>query len=216
MTGFDNDVVISQIKELKQQPPQQQVIASSKTQRQLRSAPKQVPPVTANGDPWQEYGKDPWQFPSRPAAVANNEGKTRLQELQDQLSKDVTHRVVQGLESQAQNAIKAAAATSQENAGQHEHRLQALEIGMQELQNHHVQFNQWFHQAGERLKTTESTLSAVQQTLNTHQNEIHALGSTFQSTMKTVKDDLSSEMNESFNKQLSRLEALLEKKQRQN
>ena len=33
--------------------------------------------------------------------------------------------------------------------------------------------------------------------------------------MKTVKDDLSSEMNDSFNKQLSRLEALLEKKQRQ-
>ena len=39
----------------------------------------------------------------------------------------------------------------------------------------------------------------MQQTLNTHQHEIHALGSTFQSTMKTVKDDLSHEMSESFN-----------------
>jgi tRNA A-37 threonylcarbamoyl transferase component Bud32 len=57
-------------------------------------------------------------------------------------------------------------------------------------------------------------MGAMQQTLNSHQHELHALGSTFQSTMKTVKEDLSTEMNESFNKQLSRLEALLEKKQR--
>ena len=58
-------------------------------------------------------------------------------------------------------------------------------------------------------------MTAMQQTLNGHQHEIHTLGSTFQHTMKNVKDDLSAEMNESFNKQLSRLEALLEKKQRQ-
>ena len=58
-------------------------------------------------------------------------------------------------------------------------------------------------------------MGAMQQTLNTHQHEIHALGSTFQATMKKVKNDLSSEMTDSFNKQLSRLEALLEKKQRQ-
>ena len=58
-------------------------------------------------------------------------------------------------------------------------------------------------------------MGAMQQTLNTHQHEIHALGSTFQATMKNVKNDLSSEMTDSFNKQLSRLEALLEKKQRQ-
>jgi hypothetical protein len=66
------------------------------------------------------------------------------------------------------------------------------------------------------MQATENAVTAVQHTLNTHQNEIHALGSTFQSTMKTIKTDLSNEMNDSFNKQLSRLEALLEKKQRSN
>ena len=58
-------------------------------------------------------------------------------------------------------------------------------------------------------------MGAMQQTVNTHQHEIHALGSTFQATMKNVKDDLSSEMTGSFTKQLSRLEVLFEKKQRQ-
>jgi hypothetical protein len=72
-----------------------------------------------------------------------------------------------------------------------------------------------FQQAGDRLQNTEATMGAMQQTVNTHQHEIHALGSTFQATMKNVKDDLSSEMTGSFTKQLSRLEVLFEKKQRQ-
>eukprot|EP00435_Cladocopium_sp_Y103_P017856 s2451_g4.t1 len=86
---------------------------------------------------------------------------------------------------------------------------------MQELKGQNAQFSTWFLQAGERLQNTETIVGAMQQTLNTHQHEIHTLGSTFQATMKNVKDDLSSEMNDSFNKQLSGLEALLEKKQRQ-
>ena len=81
---------------------------------------------------------------------------------------------------------------------------------MQELQNQTSQFGAWFTQAGERMKATESNIGATQQTLNAHQHEIHALGSTFQTTMKNVKDDLSSEMTQSFNNQMSRLEALLE------
>ena len=64
------------------------------------------------------------------------------------------------------------------------------------------------------MQATENALGAVQHTLNAHQSEIHTLGTTFQSTMKTIKNDLSTEMSDNFNKQLSRLEALLEKKQR--
>ena len=206
MTGFDNDVVITQIRELKQHAPQQQLIASTKTQRQLRSNPKPTTTSKSNTDPWWETGKDPWNPLNKPLPVQPNEGRTRLHELQDKLSKDIT--------DQAQAAVKAAAASSHATAGQQESRIQALEVGLQELKGHNVQFKQWFQQAGERLQQTENTMGAMQQTLNSHQHELHALGSTFQSTMKTVKEDLSTEMNESFNKQLSRLEALLEKKQR--
>ena len=170
----------------------------------------------STGDPWFEPGKDPWTKPgSRPAPANAGDGKHRLSELQDQLSKDIQTHVTKGLATQVQAAVQAAASSAMAQTEQQETRLQALEVGMQELKGQTAQFTSWFQQAGERLKTTESTMTVMQQTLNHHQNEIHTLGSTFQSTMKNVKDDLSSEMNESFNKQLSRLEALLEKKQRQ-
>ena len=85
---------------------------------------------------------------------------------------------------------------------------------MNELKGQNAQFSNWFQQAGERMQATENALGAVQHTLNAHPSEIHTLGTTFQSTMKTIKNDLSTEMSDNFNKQLSRLEALLEKKQR--
>jgi flagellar biosynthesis chaperone FliJ len=96
----------------------------------------------------------------------------------------------------------------------HEDRIQALEVGLKEVKGQNAQFHTWFQQAGERMQSTENAVSAVRHTLNSHQHELHALGSTFQSTMKNIKNDLSNGMTDSFNQQLSRLEALLEKKQR--
>jgi hypothetical protein len=214
MTGFQNDIVITQVKELKQQPPKQQLVASNKTQRHLRAAPPTSTSSRSAQDPWLESSKDPWQNGGKITVAPQGEGKQRLVELHDKLSKDITSKITQDLETHAQAAFQAAAASSGASNDQHEHRLKALEVGMQELQSQNSQFGAWFTQAGDRLKATEANIGAMQQTLNTHQHEIHALGSTFQATMKNVKDDLSSEMNQSFNNQMSRLEALLEKKQR--
>lgn len=85
---------------------------------------------------------------------------------------------------------------------------------MQELKGQNTQFAAWFQQTGERLQQNDNTMNAMQQTLNSHQNELQTLGSTFQSTMRHVKDDLTKEMGSKFDSQLARLEALLEKKQR--
>eukprot|EP00435_Cladocopium_sp_Y103_P042190 s1404_g11.t1 len=216
MTGFQNDIVITQIKELKQPEPTQRILASNKTQRQIRATP--APALSSNGmDPWLDSKVDPWNhYHFKTAAPLASEGKSKMNALQEQLRSDLRKDMAHNLQTQAKEAVQAAAASSSDHHDQHEHRLQALEVSMNELKGQNAQFNTWFQQAGERLKSTEATMGAMQQTLNTHQHEIHTLGSTFQSTMKTVKDDLSSEMSDSFNKQLSRLEALLEKKQRQN
>ena len=215
MKGFDNDIVITAVKEIKANTPQTTLIASTRTQKHLRTAPDTASSTKSANDPWLDIAKDPWaNFKPKPSASTNGDGKHRLEELRTQLCKDVQSQVSKGLETQAQAAMQAAATSSSGLAQSHEGRLQALEFGMQELQSHHAQFSTWFQQAGERMQATESAVGAVQQTLNTHQHEIHTLGSTFQSTMKTIKSDLSSEMSDNFNKQLSRLEALLEKKQR--
>lgn len=191
-------------------------IASTKTQRQIRAAPAQPVTPPAMTDPWLERKEDPWaRYGTKSTPSSSADGKSKLTAIQEQLRSDISNDMAQSMQTQAKEAVQAAAASLQSGAGQQETRIKALKVGLNELKGQNAQFSTWFQQAGERLQATESTMGAMQQTLNTHQNELHVLGSTFQSTMKTVKDDLSSEMNDSFNKQLSRLEALLEKKQRQ-
>jgi predicted nucleic acid-binding Zn-ribbon protein len=156
---------------------------------------------------------DPWAK-AKPSTTSAGDSRPRLDEIKDQLCQDIKSKVSKDIESTAQEVIKAAASSSSQAAQTDEKRLQALEVGMQELKGQNAQMSTWFQQAGERMQANENALGAVQHTLNAHQHEIHTLGTTFQSTMKTIKNDLSTEMTDSFNKQLSRLEALLEKKQR--
>ena len=214
MKGFQVDIVISPIKELKQQVQEPHVIASSKTQRHLRTAPATTISKSAT-DPWLEPAKDPWaNFPNKGATASSVDTRPRLEALRAELCNDIKNKVTKDMEHQAQALIQAAATSSSQASSSQEDRLQALEVGLHELQGQNAKFTTWFQQAGDRMQATENAVTAVQHTLNAHQHELHTLGTTFQSTMKTIKNDLSEEMNESFNKQLTRLEALLEKKQR--
>ena len=180
----------------------------------LRAAPVPTAPAKANTDPWLDSTKDPWSaYQGKAATPQGGEVRPRLTEICDQLCLDVKAKVSKDLESSAQAAVQAAVSSSAEAPPQEE-RLQALEVGVHELKQQNVQFTSWFQQAGDRMQATEHAVTSMQHTLNGHQQEIHTLGHTFQNTMKTIKQDLSSEMSDNFNKQLSRLEALLEKKQR--
>ena len=106
MTGFQNDVVITQIKELKPPEPQQQLIASSKTHRHLRTTPSVKPTSKGNSDPWYDTGKDPWApYGTKPVTTSNHDGKQRLVELQAKLKQDLS------TEMAVQAAAAAAAAT---------------------------------------------------------------------------------------------------------
>eukprot|EP00438_Fugacium_kawagutii_P011105 Skav203176 [mRNA] locus=scaffold39:103479:107678:- [translate_table: standard] len=212
MTGFKNDIIITQVKELKPPEPKPTLIASRKTQRHLRQAPKVRPTSSTSGDPWQDDGKDPWAGFVRTTPPAAGEGKSRLNEIQAQLRSEVATEVTARLGNQATEAIQAAAANTANAAGHQDQRLQALEVGLTELREQNGQLATWCKQTTERISQNENTMSAVQHTLDTHQHELHALGQNFQSTMSSVKRDLSSELNSNFEKQMSRMEALLEKR----
>eukprot|EP00438_Fugacium_kawagutii_P025315 Skav217868 [mRNA] locus=scaffold2487:71341:75261:+ [translate_table: standard] len=207
MTGFQNDVVITQIRDLKHVEAPRQLIASTKTQKHLRAAqPK------SSTDPWLESSKDPWARPSSSSATSGTtpaDGKTKLSTLQAQLKTDLTKELAE----QAQAAIQEAAASTPA-ATQDDRRITALEIGMKELQGQQTQMSQWCQQANERFQQQEHTMGVMQQTLNGHQQELQSLGHSFQSTMKSVKDDLANSFSDAFNKQFTKLEALVEKKHR--
>ena len=79
------------------------------------------------------------------------DGKTRLDALQSKLRENLGSKLAVDLEQHAQAAIKAATASSSSGNGQHEHRLKALEVGLQELQGQNAQFTTWFPTGGRQI-----------------------------------------------------------------
>ena len=208
MPGFNLEVVISSIKELKKPEQTPRLIASSKTQRHLTSGAAASSSGSNDTDPWLNQ-QDPWSNWKTPASTGKEApGKTRLDSIREELTADVKQAIRKELETQMETD-----ANQGNNLDQAaEARLQALEVGMQELKTQNGQFAQWFNATGERLQATETAITEVHNTLNLHQQEITSLGSSVQSTMHNMKDDLTKEMAASFNQQMQRMEALLKKR----
>ena len=216
MQGFDLDIVITIVKDLKQSTQEPKIIASSKTQKHLRDKPAPASSSASNEDPWHNWkpgsSPDPWGGRSKlPATASAANQKSRLTEIREELCKEVKQTVSQQLAEHAANMEVTEETTLNE---QTEGRFQALEVGLQEIQAQNSQFMSWFSEAGTKMANNEKAIGEIQHTLNSHQQEISSLGSTFQHSMKNMKDDLSREMNASFTTQMSKLEALLDKRQR--
>lgn len=149
MTGIQNDIVITQVKEIKNTQPQKQLVASSKTHKHLRAQPASTMASKSSQDPWTDAAKDPWANYGRSTLPSlQGDGKTRPDALQSKLREDLGSKLAVDLEQHAQAAVKAATASSSSANGQHEHRLKALEVGLQELQGQNAQFTTWFPTGG--------------------------------------------------------------------
>eukprot|EP00435_Cladocopium_sp_Y103_P022904 s2451_g5.t1 len=98
MTGFQNYAVVTQIKEIKHTAPEPQLIASHKTHGHLRAAPA----ISTNSKPVAS---------SKPPLAPPGDGNHQLNELQDQLSKNIHDKVAKDLENQAKAAVQAAASS---------------------------------------------------------------------------------------------------------
>ena len=212
MQGFETDVVISPIKDLSLPKLQPQIVASSKTQKHLVQASTGASSSsTPSTDPWLKPGADPWVNYPKPQP-APNAGRTRLAEIQDQLCQDVTTKIRKELEQHASMEVDGTAldtANAQTAA-----RFQALEVGLTEVKQQNAQFLAWFGEAGERMKKSESTMGDMQQTMNKQQQDLHTLNQNVTKSMKSMKTEISQEISNSFQDQMTRLEALLEKRQK--
>ena len=71
-------------------------------------------------------------------------------------------------------------------------------------------------QLASSVNNAEKAIGEVHSTLNTHQQEIHSMGNNFQTAVRSMKEELSGEMMQSFNQQYGKLEALLEKRHKTN
>eukprot|EP00438_Fugacium_kawagutii_P008055 Skav223964 [mRNA] locus=scaffold3540:259469:263778:+ [translate_table: standard] len=207
--AFDLDVVITQVKDLTPQKVIPRIIASQKTQRHLSMTSSTSAAASSNTDPWQTPQApgqgDPW---ARFQPQQGN-GKTRLEELRDQLCTEVKDKVRQQLETHAAN-MEVDSGDGANSA--HEARFQALEVGMNELKQQNSKFLSWFHEAGDRMKQTEQAVTEVQTTLQHHHDELQQFGGILASSVNSVKADLTREMKNAFDEQRGYMEALLEKR----
>eukprot|EP00435_Cladocopium_sp_Y103_P056110 s2860_g18.t2 len=225
MTAFGSDVIISAVKDLQVPEQKPQIYASAKTQKLLREQPGPSNPskATTNSDPWLEH--DPWGsfHPTQPGPSVSRSHKA---ELQEQVRTDIKSAIQEELtkHSEAMNVDLTGGYSTDS-----ELRFTALETGLTELKHQNGQFLQWFQQSGERMQqadatmqdlqatvqghastlqqmsasvsNTEKALGEVHSTLNLHQQEIHAVGTNFSTAMRSMKEELSGEMMESFNQQ---------------
>ncbi|CAL1152650.1 unnamed protein product [Cladocopium goreaui] len=233
LTAFGADVIIKEIKNLQIPETKPTIYAPAKTQKHLRETPAPSSARSSgNSDPWLE--KDPWGGYAK-TTTTPSAGRHYKAEFQDQIRETVGT----ALKEQHHKDILMTAPAN-DYSTETEQRFVAIESGLHELKAQNGQFLQWFQQTGERLQQNESmmqdvqdnvqqhasalqlmsasltnyehTIGEVQQTLNLHQQEIHAMGTNFSATMRTMKDDLSGELMQSFDQQFNKLEALLEKR----
>jgi len=236
MTAFGADVVISAVKELQRPEQKPQIYATAKTQKLLRETPSSSSNnsrTNTSTDPWLD--KDPWGGYQPSGQPPLKTGQTRRAELQEQIRHDVQHAVARLAHKDDMTDDSGPSYTTE-----NEMRFVALESGLNELQQQNGQFMQWFQQTGDRLQQNENVMREVQDnvtthggalqqlaatvtnaekaigevhnTLNSHQQEIHSMGTNFQTAVRSMKEELSGEMMQSFNQQYGKLEALLEKR----
>ena len=95
-------------------------------------------------------------------------------------------------------------------------RLGQTENVMQEMRTN-VQIHAGIlHTVSTAVTNAEQAIGEVHQTLNVHQQELASIGTNFQNAMRSMKDEITGDMTQSFNQQFSKLEALLEKRHKTN
>ena len=245
MTAFGGDIIITAIKDLQVQETKPTIYATPKTHKHLRDKPTKASSSTettasTNVDPW--IAADPWGgYEKKIPTTSNTAGKTYRAELQEQIRQDINIAFQDQLKARADDMTDDSGPCYTTET---EQSFVALESGISELKQQNGQFMQWFQQTGERMQqheslmqevqttvqshagalqqltstvsSTEAAIGEVHQTLNVHQQEIHSMGNNFKTAVKSMKDELSDEMMNSFNQQYGKLEALLEKRHKAN
>ena len=197
-------------------------LASSRTQKHLRTEASSSTSAPSAGDPWLDATADPWnswkptsvdRAASRPAP-----GKSHLAELTNQLRDELQSTMRKELEDY--KSTQDANMTEQDDAATGQ-RLTKLESTIGEIQAQQTQFTQWFTQVGQASTATETAIQTINYTLSTHQQEMQglhheiknvsdSLSQTLQRTLATHQNEMSTDFATRFDK----LEAMFAKKQR--
>ena len=202
------------------------LVATSKTKQHIRAGPASSASSTVAVDPWLN-GADPWgQYQSVSTAPLPS------QHVQKKFD-DVEQRLQESVVAQVTESVQQAAAqfTSNDRIALVENQMQALmqsqsnleawmQDGQQKMQEFRQDQDKIQHVVGQCASTIQAqgaTLGQVVQDAAACSNALKDPGLSLSQVVKEVgglKDALASQLASYFEKQSSKLEALLEKKQR--
>ena len=212
LQGPQGDMVITFLRHNHKEPAPTNILASASTRGHLRGLPEGRSQQHSE-DPW-AAGNDPW---AKYAASSSSGAATidKFKQLKEQLTEELRSTVRQELEDTSMHVDSAAEIDAQFQV-QTEQRFASLETDLQELKAQNVTFQSWFQESAQADKRLQGQLQEMHTQVVNQQNDLEAVKNELASQTGTagqMREELSqvrSEMTGSF----SRLEALLEKRNR--
>ena len=217
MHAFGQDVIVTLVKDKKEETSAQSVIGPKRVQTRLQHSKPSSSSSSSNADPWwqapgQASGHDPWgtynPVTASPPGLPQTSQKryeTLATQLKTELEADMTTKLA-----------KAAPSLNE----QQESRLQKLEVGMNELHAQGQQYSKWFQETGKRLATQDQQLQQLQAGMQQQQSDLQSVRSevhtsadnlhqAMANTFSSMKSDIAQEVSGSMAAQLEKFEALI-------
>ena len=214
LRGFDQDILVTPVKQAKPWGQEPSHIASWKTQAHIKSGSSS----TSSADPWQQPQHDPWMNfkPTTQAAVVAQKDRSYINAITESIKEDLQEQLRKQMEGwQEQN--------DQDMHVEDDGVVATLQGSVNELKAQNAQFQQWFQDASTKIQEVENVAKATQANMQQQHNEINTLRSEIQQSnqqtlsqvqaaVTSIKRDIVTELAETTTRQFSQLEALMEKK----
>ena len=207
----DRFVAITKVRDVPLSKPAPSVVASLKTLQRITGSAGNKANVLSNpwsvpmlGDPWKTTASQPAS--QLPTAAASSAASTKLEELEG--------RVSAKLVEQMHEQIKTVAEDSMLDTG---HRLEQLEVNMQEMKTQQAKFQTWCNDAAGQIGQLGTTMTAQDQRLTMIEGQVTKNTQATQSLssqITSLNSSFASELATAMEKQTAHIDAMLNKKLR--
>ena len=192
-------VLVTKIKDSSIARSSPAICASTRTKKMILL--DDDPDTASSADPW-SHGRDPWskaRIPdvSRPDTQMSQTARSKYEQLENGLKQDIK----QDLETMIRKQIQDQAPPP--GLSEHDKRVHALEVGMNELKHQNSKFESWFQSFGTRVNDQVSEMAELKKTVHEQQQVLAKVQTDVQTTVQTEVRSLQAEMTTQLSSQLA-------------
>lgn len=209
LPAFGKDVLITLSKDRSSPAEAPSVVGPKRVQKHLQS---QASLSKTSPDPWTSASEDPWAKYQPPSAPTAQGAQKRLDSFAEKLKTDIVEQVSGQLSACQSSMVTSDVQPDPATLD----RMSKLEVGMAELHSQGQQFRQWFDETGNRLATQDAQIAQIHGALQQQQHELAAVrtevtstNQNMASTIQAMQSQLTNEMSNQLESQMTRFEQLL-------